>query len=80
MHNLILRVENYSLAFVLSLINSGFLSFTHRMIVPEFGRVFAEVKIVNLEKLPIRIISFVTPQEVRTKLFKEAKQSFQEVP
>jgi len=50
------------------------------MIVPEFGRVFAEVKIVNLEKLPIRIISFVTPQEVRTKLFKEAKQSFQEVP
>ena len=49
------------------------MSFVHRVFVPEFGRVFAEVKIVNLEKLPIRLISFVTPIENRKKLLDEAK-------
>jgi fido (protein-threonine AMPylation protein) len=64
-HNLVLKSENYSLEFILALLNSKFLSFMHRMIVPEFGRVFAEVKIVNLEKLPILRISFATPEKER---------------
>ena len=44
----------------------------HRVLVPEFGRVFAEVKIVNLEKLPIPRISFTTPEKERKEFFKEA--------
>jgi type I restriction-modification system DNA methylase subunit len=68
-HNLILKVENNSLEFVLALLNSKLLSFLHTMIVPEFGRVFAEVKIVNLGKLPIPRISFTTPSDERKKLF-----------
>ena len=44
----------------------------HRIIVPEFGRVFAEVKIVNLEKLPIPIISFTTPEQKRKERVDEA--------
>ncbi len=64
-HNLILNVENYSLEFILALLNSKLLSFIHTMIVPEFGRVFAEVKIVNLEKLPIPCIDFITPIKTR---------------
>lgn len=64
-HNLLLKGEDYFLEFILSLLNSRFLSFVHTMIVPEFGRVFAEVKIVNLEKLPIPRISFTTPEDER---------------
>ncbi|MCJ7509022.1 MAG: Eco57I restriction-modification methylase domain-containing protein [candidate division Zixibacteria bacterium] len=75
-HNLVLNVENFSLEFILSLLNSEFLSFVHRVFVPEFGRVFAEVKIVNLEKLPIRQISFVTSRECRKKLFNEAESHY----
>jgi len=75
-HNLVLKVEVFSLEFILSLLNSEFLSFVHRVLVPEFGRVFAEVKIVNLEKLPIRLISFVTARESRKKLLDEAKNHY----
>ncbi len=75
-HNLVLEVEIISLEFILSLLNSEFLSFVHRVFVPEFGRVFAEVKIVNLEKLPIRLISFVTPRKSREKLFEESKNHY----
>ncbi|HHT9105950.1 MAG TPA: Eco57I restriction-modification methylase domain-containing protein [Candidatus Wujingus californicus] len=64
-HNLILNVENYSLEFILAMLNSKLLSFIHTMIVPEYGRVFAEVKIVNLEKLPIPCIDFITPIKTR---------------
>ncbi|HHT9116868.1 MAG TPA: Eco57I restriction-modification methylase domain-containing protein, partial [Candidatus Wunengus californicus] len=51
--------------FILALLNSKLLSFLHTMIVPEFGRVFAEVKIVNLEKLPVPCIDFTTPIKTR---------------
>ncbi len=71
-HNLILTVKGYSLEFILALLNSKLLSFLHTMIVPEFGRVFAEVKIVNLEKLPIPPISFTTPEKERAERVSEA--------
>ena len=71
-HNLVLKSENYSLEFILALLNSKLLSFIHRVIVPEFGRVFAEVKIVNLEKLPIPNISFTTPEKKRKERVGEA--------
>ena len=34
--------------------------------IPERGRVFAEVKVVNLEKIPIRTINFDDPKEKNT--------------
>ncbi len=71
-HNLVLKDKGYSLKFILALLNSKFLSFLHRILVPEFGRVFAEVKIVNLEKLPIRNISFSTPEKERKERVDEA--------
>jgi SAM-dependent methyltransferase len=39
--------------FLLGLLNSRFLNFYHGCLVPEFGKAFAEVKIANLEKLPV---------------------------
>ena len=71
-HNLVLKEDKLSLEFILALLNSKFLSFIHRVIVPEFGRVFAEVKIVNLEKLPIPRISFTTPEQERKKRVDES--------
>jgi len=76
-HNLTPKIENFSLMFILTLLNSRFLSFMHRIIVPEFGRVFAEVKIVDLEKLPIRRISYVTPKAKKKSLVDEAMDYYQ---
>jgi len=39
--------------FLLGLINSKFLNHFHSCLVPEFGKAFAEVKIANLQKLPV---------------------------
>jgi fido (protein-threonine AMPylation protein) len=76
-HNLVLKDKGYSLKFILALLNSKFLSFLHRILVPEFGRVFAEVKIVNLEKLPIRNISFSTHEKERKEMVDEAIRLYQ---
>lgn len=77
-HNLILKVEGHSLEFALTLLNSKLLSFIHTMIVPEFERGFAKVKIVNLEKLPIPRISFTTPSDERKKLFESSVKLYLE--
>ena len=37
--------------------------FIYQIIVPEKGKVFAEIKKVNLAKLPIRTIKFIDPTE-----------------
>ncbi len=58
--------------YLLTLINSTLLNWYHRQIVPEEGKAFAEVKIVNLEHLPIPRISFTTPEKERKEFFKEA--------
>jgi len=76
-HNLVLKEKGYSLKFILSLINSRFLSFIHRVLVPEFGRVFAEVKIVNLEKLPIPSISFTTPEKDHKERVRKAIELYE---
>jgi hypothetical protein len=77
-HNLVLINNEYSLHFILTILNSKFFSFMHRIIVPEFGRVFAEVKIVNLEKLTVRHISFTTPPDRRAALSADAKALYSE--
>lgn len=53
-HNLIPTDEIYSnLNFLVTVLNSKLMDFAYKFLVPEAGRVFAEVKAVNLAKLPI---------------------------
>lgn len=49
--------SEYEYKFLLGVINSRFLNAYHQFLVPEFGKAFAEVKIANLQKLPIPKIS-----------------------
>ena len=48
----------------------------HRIVFPVFVRGFSEVKIVNLEQLPVRRISFTTQEDERKKLFQKAKNLY----
>ncbi len=56
-HTLSVNNKKFSTKYILSLLNSRFLNFLYRIIVPEIGKAFAEVKIINLKKLPIKQIS-----------------------
>ncbi len=56
-HNLEITCKEVGYKYLLAILNSKLFRFVYTCIVPEVGRVFAEVKVVNLEKLPIRIIS-----------------------
>jgi len=58
--------------YMLALLNSKLLRYIYGQIVQEESRVFAEVKPVNLRKLPIRRIAFTTPLEERERLVEEA--------
>ena len=49
--------------FLLGLLNSRFLNYYHCCLVPELGKAFAEIKIANLKKLPIRTIDFNNSKE-----------------
>jgi hypothetical protein len=74
-HNVHVRQSknNYSILFILATLNAKLLTFYHQQIVPEMGRVFAEVKIIDLERIPIRLISFTTPARDRARLLEEGK-------
>jgi len=53
-HNLILNDEsNFDLNYILGILNSSLINYIYSNLVPDDGRVFSEVKIVNLNKLPI---------------------------
>lgn len=58
----------YSYLFAASVLNSRLANFIHKTTVPEEGRVFAEVKTVDLAVLPIRRITFTTPAAERERL------------
>ena len=49
--------------YLLSIFNSKLLNFYYQQMMPEVGRTFAQVKIVNLKQLPIRTINFNDPQD-----------------
>ena len=55
-HNLKLINQNLSYEYLLGLLNSKLITWWYQKLIPEKGRVFAEVKVVNLEKLPIRVV------------------------
>jgi type I restriction-modification system DNA methylase subunit len=72
-HNL--RIINAELAYeyLLGLLNSKLLDWWYQKLIPEKGRVFAEVKIVNLVKLPIK----VTSKEQQNQIIKYVEQLLQ---
>ena len=49
--------ESLLIKYILAILNSRVLNFYYRILVPEVGKAFAEVKIVNLSKLPIKLPS-----------------------
>ncbi len=52
-HNIKIINDTYSYKLLLGILNSKLLSWWYKILVPEQNRVFAEVKVVNLKKLPI---------------------------
>ncbi|MBU4221656.1 MAG: N-6 DNA methylase [Euryarchaeota archaeon] len=52
-----------NIKYLLALFNSKLLNHYYQMIVPEAGRTFAQVKIVNLKQLPIKTASLEIQQE-----------------
>ncbi len=55
--------KNIDAKYLLSIFNSKLLNFYYQQMMPEIGRTFAQVKIVNLKQLPIRTIDFKNPAE-----------------
>jgi hypothetical protein len=64
--------------YFLSIFNSKLNNFIYQQIVPEVGKAFAQVKTVNLKKLPIRRISFTTPPDRCAALVEQAKALYSE--
>lgn len=50
--------SNYKLEYLLAILNSKYLNYIYNNNIKESNRVFPQIKISNLEKLPIRIIDF----------------------
>jgi hypothetical protein len=57
-HVIHLKNNIFSLKYLLGIYNSKLLNFIYQNTVNEKGRVFAQVKVVNLKPLPIRVINF----------------------
>ena len=66
-----------SLPFVLGILNSKLLAFYYRALVQEEGKTFAEVKIVYIEQLPMRRISFTTPATRRKALAEQGRKLYE---
>jgi len=58
-------------AFLLAILNSQFIRSLWETFVSDYKAVFTEIKGEWLEKIPIRRISFTTPQEERERLVEE---------
>lgn len=56
--------SNYKLEYLLAILNSKYLNYIYNITIKESNRVFPQIKISNLEKLPIRIIDFNNKSDV----------------
>ena len=56
-HNITVKDNSLDYKYLLTILNSKLIDFIYRYLVPETGRVFAEVKTVNLAKIPIKIVT-----------------------
>ncbi len=68
-HVIHLRTDKISLKYLLALYNSKLINFIYQSRVKEIGRVFAQVKVVNLKPLPIKLIDIEDKNEFT--IFKE---------
>ncbi|MDP8241328.1 MAG: TaqI-like C-terminal specificity domain-containing protein [Candidatus Hatepunaea meridiana] len=62
--------------YFIAIINSRLINFVYQQIVPEVGKLFAQVKSINLKQLPIRDISFTTQSQKRSHLLNEGKELY----
>lgn len=64
--------------YFLSLLNSTLLTFVYQQETQEYGRTLPQVKIVFLQRLPIRRINFTTAEKERKQLLEQGKGLYQE--
>ncbi len=57
-HNLRITSSGIAYKYLLGILNSKLISWWYQNLIPEKNRVFAEVKVINLKKIPIRTIDF----------------------
>jgi TaqI-like C-terminal specificity domain len=62
-YNIELKNTSYHYNYILGIINSRLMVYIYQKIVPEKGKLFAEIKKVNLVKLPIRKIELTDQNE-----------------
>jgi len=77
-HNLRLKQGLPTYEYLLAILNSQLITYFHRQVVPEADRVFAEVKIVDLERLPIRRINFTSPEKERARLLEKGRKLYEQ--
>lgn len=61
-HNGILKQDNFDIKYVMLLLNSKFLRFIYENMINESGKLFAQVKIIYIDELPIKEISLEAQQ------------------
>jgi TaqI-like C-terminal specificity domain/Eco57I restriction-modification methylase/N-6 DNA Methylase len=76
-HNLKLKREPPAMEFLLAILNSRLVTYYHQQVVPEADRVFAEVKIVDLEQIPFPRVDFTTPATKRATQLDKANQLYE---
>ncbi|TAF99366.1 MAG: restriction endonuclease subunit M [Cytophagia bacterium] len=57
-HCILPIIKNLNLKYILGILNSKLLNFYYQTLIPEKGKVFAEVKALHAKKLPIKTIDF----------------------
>lgn len=65
-HTTIFRkdVRDFSLKYLLALLNSTLMTWYYRKLISEVGQVFSQVKLINLRQLPIKLVSDAQQQEL----------------
>jgi hypothetical protein len=79
-HNAVITNKSLSYKYLLPILNSRLIDFIYNFLVPEIGRVFAEVKAVKLMELPIYPASHEEqkPLILKADLMLELHQEFQD--
>lgn len=75
-HNAALKDEQFSLHFLITILNSALMTKIYRAISQKEGAVFTKIDLADLGQLPIRRINFTTPPEERTALVKSLKSRY----
>lgn len=76
-YNIETKDINYSHEYLLGVLNSKLMIYLYQKIVPEKGRLFAEIKKTNLVRLPIRSIDLSLPKE--KELYKQMETNVEKM-